>query len=688
MKRARRSKISVKPGMTSVYDASKLDKSYWTDCSMVRWDNGQLRLVPPWRDILHDADGTGLNNAELGITGVPTWIFNYFDNTNSRTITLIGTSTRLYVGYDINSGVPGRAFTTFVNITPVVTSTTAIANSLDTYYKTLANNPITTVITSKTITIADTSTKVEAGDSITLSGCSGNPGGIPDSEINTTHTVVSASTNSFTVTVATTNATSSTSAGGASVVLATPIITVNAAAHTMIDGDRTKIASAATTGGIPNTEINAEHIIRNKTTNTFDIVATTKATSSVTGGGGASTTYQKPIDVSNGLSTTAIWSGDLFGTIPVMTNGNAGWLYEWAGSTATAPTRVTNSPDDITMCFVTSNIIVTTYNNTITWCDQGDRTVWTAAATNQAGSDLIEKAASFRGWGSVGGVGLLLTAREAYTFQYIGPPYVFKTELIYSQDGICSKKAIREFEGVLYWMGHKNFYRWYGGRVEEIPNNTLKNYIFFASPHINWDIQENYRYLTCSDTRVRHGEIWWYPMGAYSSGGVAGVKEAIVYSVREGWWTKHDDCKVSACAEGSQTVYEINASYDGYLSSAEHHYDSSPDNSPGYRDQWAWYAHTNYMQIGEGDKTYQITAVHPDLVNSLTYDMTINTKYTSQSSTITTSASTGLDENNEKIDVRISGRMRQYEFSGSLYLSGSPPGFGDWYEEVKLRGSR
>lgn len=690
MKRARRSKISVQPGVVSTYDSTESSTAHWVDANMVRFVDGKVRVIPKWYEIGLPDNNFDLINAsgtENRIHGIPTWIFSYYDTTNSRTTTLIGTSTRLYAGYDISSSF-GGTFSVLRNITPLQTSTTAIANSLATYYKTLANNPITTVLGSKTITIADSSTKVEAGDSITLSGCSGNPGGIPDAEINTTHTVVSASTNSFTVTVATTNATSSTSAGGASVVLATGIITVTAASHGLSDGDRVKLNSAADTGGIIAANINKEHIIRNKTSGAFDIVASTKATSSVSGGGGASTTYQKPIDVSNGSSSIAIWSGDLFGTVPVMTNGNAGWLYEWAGDVATAPTRVTNSPDDITLCFVTDNIIVTTYNNTITWCDQGDRTVWTAAANNQAGSDLIEKADPFRGHGHTGGINLLLTKTQAFTFRYVGPPYVFQTEMIYSQDGVVGKKAIREYNGVLYWMGHKGFYRWYGGRVEEIPNNTLRNYTFSSEGPLGWAFLEDYRYLTCSDVRARHGEIWWWPFGGYS-GSSAG---AVIYNTREGWWNRCGG-KVTAAGEGRALPFEINAGIDGNLQSAEDDYHSPnyvagvTGYAPGSTIGYTWWAKTNYMQIGNGDRTYDITAIYPDMFSGTEVDIYIYTKKSAQGSE-TENTYLDVTSGTEKVCVRENGRMRQYLFQKSGDDTTDIAGFGDWYEEIIERGFR
>jgi hypothetical protein len=77
---------------------------------------------------------------------------------------------------------------------------------------------------------------------------------------------------------------------------ATAIITVNQTSHGLPEGDRVRIQSATTFAGIPASEINADHIIRNVSTNAYDITVTTIATSSVSGGGGASTTVQEQIE--------------------------------------------------------------------------------------------------------------------------------------------------------------------------------------------------------------------------------------------------------------------------------------------------------------------------------------------------------------------------------------------------------
>lgn len=671
-KKAKRVKISVAPGLNPSWDSTDNSTLQWTDASMVRWKDKKLKLVPGWEVISLPDNLVGYPDSGI------TWVYTYYDFAHSRTVTLVGTTSRLYAGYDIDlDSNYGNDLDVFSNITPVLTSTTTIADSLDTYYNTLANNPITTVINTKNITFAQTSTKIRVGDSVTISGAA-TTNGIPDTEINATHTVTAQATNSFTVAVPTTNATSSGTGGGASVVVATAIVTVAAAAHGLSDGDRVKIASAATTGGIPDTEINAEHIIRSKTAGAFDIVVTTKATSSVSAGGGASTTYQKPITVDNG-GDSPLWSGDLFGDVVILTPGNGGDLYEWDGDFAEAPVVVTNSPGAVDFCFVTDNIIVAVYGRTRSWCDQGNRTDWTAGAADVAGEDDDEGADPYIGYAHARGETLLFTKTQVWKMTFIGSPYVFAMECIYRADGICGRKAAREYQGVIYWMGHKDFYRYYGGQVEVIPGNTLKEYVF-SGDDIDWVFYNDYRKFTVADVRQRHGEIWWYPFGI---GNVS--DKAIVYSIIEGWWAKHDDCFISAAGEGRSTPYELNGDPSGILWAAEH--DNSGLYNPGGEDYF-FFIESNFAKIGNGDETFIINRVIPDVGSGLTIDnFEIRTKLQPHSA-IRTFQYTAITDADETIDTRAHGRYRQVYFDGDAYATQDVNLWGDWHEEIIRLSSR
>lgn len=475
--------IEIIAGVESSDDRRSTTTNHYTDALGIRFVNGFPEKIGGW-------SGISFNNSN-SINGKARSIYSY--KLDGLTRYLIGTNTRLYdlLGSDLT------------NITPVKTGTVAVANSLATYYATLANNPITTVSGSSTITIADAAHKFRTGDTVTLSGSSA-VNGIPAGDINTDHFVRSVSTNSYTVIVATA-ATSSGTGGGAAVVRSSGYITVTSAAHGLSDGDRVKVLGAADTGGIVAAEINLEHIIRNITAGTFDIYTTGTATSSVSGGGGAGTTYQEPID--SGAADTSVghgygmglygvglygtskqssgsatlprrWSHDKFGDLTVSTAGNGTGLYSWDGDTAEAPVLVSNAPTTVNYTFVSNDIVVvlgydtgqTAANeNGISWSDQGGITNWT---TGQSGGDTIEGAGRLISHASARGENLLFTENQTYTFRYIGGELIWQIRLLDQNIGIIAQNARVSASGIVFWMGEHNFFMWRGGNVEVIPSNS------------------------------------------------------------------------------------------------------------------------------------------------------------------------------------------------------------------------
>lgn len=483
--------IVALPGVEPSTDATPQSTQHFTSAQGIRFVDGYPNKIGGWQSVLFDDGAT--------ITGCSRMIFSHY--VDGAVQYIIGTDMNLY-------NIFGSQLT---NITPVTTSTTGIPNSLATYYKTLANNPITTVNGSNTITIADANTRIRAGDIITLSGAS-TTNGIPDTEINANHFVRSQSTNSYTVRVSS-NASSSGSGGGASVVQATPIITITQNNHGRSNGTRIKLAGAASTGGIPDTEINIEHIIRNVSANTMDIVCETNATSSVSGGGGAGTTIQGEIPagecsssfgVGYGLgeygvglygvpkysaipTQPRIWSADSYGTDVILTPGGQTGVYLWDNDISVAPAPLSNAPTAVNYVFVSDSIVVTLgaggVGNRIQGSDNVDITVWSATAQNQAYLNDVAQAGTFLSHAPTRGFNLLFTDSQVFTFRYIGRPGIWEVKPLDNNSGIIAQNARVSHNGIVYWMGTSNFYMYRGGNVEIIPSNstpetTLKKYIY------------------------------------------------------------------------------------------------------------------------------------------------------------------------------------------------------------------
>jgi hypothetical protein len=662
--------IAIKAGIDR--DNTALATDHWTDGENIRFYLGR-----PQKD--GGNDEMTFNNSNT-ISGAARSIFS--KQISTAIWSLIGTNTRLYA----------LSGTVLTNITPLVTATTAIANSLATNYTTLANNPIATVNGSTTLTITHTAHHLLAGDVITLSGSS-SVNGVPAGNINASQVVRSVTANTYTI-IAATAATSSGSGGGASVIEKTSIITVTQATHGFSNGDRVKILAAAATGGIPAVEINAEHVIRGVSTNTYDFTCTTIATSSVSAAGGAATTVQGQIaagavDALNGMGyglglygvglygvakTAAVptlprlWSHDAFGQNPVMTPGGQTGFYMWTGTVTTAPTLVTNAPTAINYAFVSNNIGVTmgasNTPNRLQWSDQGAITVWSATAQNQAGLVDVQNAGQWISHAQVrDSLDLLFTGTQVFTFSYIGKPFVWQITLVDANSGIIAQNARAVYNGVCYWMGTNNFFMYNGGVVTPIPSNAddglnyTRQYVF---DNIN-PAQQSKCFAWYNPV---FSEIWFHwPMGTSLE-----CNMRTVYSITEGHWTTTPITRSCAEVPAVLEVYPKMCDSTGILYRQEKGVDANGSPLP-------FYVTSKYFQNGTNHT--EVQGVIPDSIQTGDITLAINTVNFIQNPTVSSITNT-ITPTTNKVNFGTAGRNWQYEISQNV-LGGNWRA-GQWLE--------
>lgn len=670
--------IQIVAGVEPSTDKPEATTQHYTFADKIRFVGGFPEKIGGWSSVTLD------ENEEV-LTGVSRSIFSY--NLNSYNRYLIGTNTALY---DFTG-------TNVTNITPVKTSSVAVANSLATYYGTLSSNPIATTNGSTTLVITDTAHKLKIGDTVTLSGAS-TTNGVPNTDINTAHFVRDTTANTYSIIVSTA-ATSTGSGGGASVVRATGIITVTKAAHGLDDGYRVKLASAANTGGVLAAEINIESIIRNVTANTFDILTAGTATSSVSGGGGASTVYYAQIDGGfadtitgtgyglglygtgyYGVSKTAsnqiparLWSHARFGDLTLSAYNNQSDIYQWDSDLTVAPIKVSGSPT-CNYVFVSNEIVValgydtglaSANDNGISWSNQGSLTNWT---TGQAGSDTIEGAGKWLSQMNVRGTNLLFTDTQTYTFRYIGGQFIWETLLLEAGIGIIAQNARVAASGVGYWMGVNNFYMWRGGNIEIIPSNsgtesTILRYVF---GDLNYS--QKAKIFAWYNTKFR--EIWWhYPSEASNE-----CDRIARFNIDTLVWTT--DTMERAAAE-YPSVLTQNPVLIGVDNNIYLHENGLNDDGTGM----AWQLTTN--KVFGGTDTVQISALIPDMqgltgefnVNVITQDYPLGTARSDTNYTVPDASNRG------RIAVEKNGRYAQLDMTGSdIDQSVS---FGQWYMEIK-----
>src|SRR5665213_2635316 len=177
------------------------------------------------------------------------------------------------------------------------------------------------------------------------------------------------------------------------------------------------------------------------------------------------------------------WTMGQFGRI-LIACPIGGAIYEWdpsSGFFENPATVVNNSPTVATGIFIAmqqQQIIaygITDPNTSaqdpmlIGWCDVGNLTVWTASATNQAGTFRLS-----RGSRIVGGLqgpqyGVLWTDLGVWLQQYIGFPLVYGFNEIGQGCGLISMRSCGVLGGVAYWCSINQFYRFNGAAVQSLP---------------------------------------------------------------------------------------------------------------------------------------------------------------------------------------------------------------------------
>lgn len=706
MKGTQRVPISIPPGVNK--DDNALTSLQFSDADKTRFYRGFAQPIGGSLTISYSNQGIDLNGAIRSL-------YAFFDQ-DGREHLLIGTNTRLYDYY--NSGL--------YNITPLQTTTIAIPNAISTTVISDTNNMQCdpawnvggqTIVRVGNISATDIA-RIRVGDLIQISGASGF-GGILAAGINGGRIVYSIGTNYFEF-VAFTNATSAATGGGA-YTLGLRTMRVTTATAGMVEGDRIKITLSTAIGGIDALEINREWNVRNVNPAYFDIYApiSTYATSTVAGGGGAATVYQRQITAGNctykpangyggglyglgeyglgkpfssGYITPRIWSFDRYGLQVVCTPGDQGYIYEYDGDIDVAPTRISGSPV-ANFVFVSHNAVVamgTTTSgggvyteNLLRMSDVANSSQWTPAANNLSFEGQVYGAGRFIGRGFVRDTDLLFTENTVYILQYIDKPEIWLIKELSRSDGLMSPRSVASLSDAVFWMGNNDFYMYDGATYASIRNNTVKQWVY---DNINW----GKKYLCFAAPVLEYNEIWFFfPLGDTDE-----CNAYVIYNMEEGHWT-NGMMDRTAAEDPTNQVREQFMAYGtcsgiGTLYRQEVGFANIDGNTitpvEGRLE-------TNYLDFPDGSM-FLIDRVYPSTemlgrqagmdANTVLYKMQCVTKEYDASDIERTFPSTNnyfnISQNINKIDVRGNGRQRKYKFSFSEVYGVRLQKF---YEEIK-----
>ena len=239
------------------------------------------------------------------------------------------------------------------------------------------------------------------------------------------------------------------------------------------------------------------------------------------------------------------WSLDNWGD-DVVANRSGSNIYYFDSDASTVPIRatsITTSPISVNSIVVSPNdrhliaLGANEYSPTATvsgtfnpmlvrWSDQDDRTNWVPSVSSTSGEVVLTD-----GTRIVGGVRSrtainIWTDNALWLMQFAGPPFTFKFTQAGTNCGMIAPHAAVDYNGITYWMGYDNFYK-YDGSVRTL-DCTVKKYIFDR-------LNIKYKDKVFTGINSEFKEIIW--LYASDESGVTDCDSYVIFSPENNYWT-------------------------------------------------------------------------------------------------------------------------------------------------------
>jgi hypothetical protein len=527
-------KILFKPGVNRE-NTRYTTEGGWYECDKIRFRQGNPEKIGGWTRF-----------SAFTYLGVCRSLWNWI-TLGGANLLGVGTNLKFY----INLG--GQ----YYDITPLRGSPT------------INNNPFVATLGSSVITVTDTAHGCLTGDFVTFSGAVGLGGNITAGVLNAEHQVTVVDANTYTITVsATANATdvSGSPGGGAAVV----------AAYQLNTGPEYEVPLVGWGAG-----------------------------GWGTGGWGTGTSDPIPLQ---------LWSQFNFGE-DLIFGPRGGGVYYWdasAGVTVRGVNLTVSGDADtplfqnhllvsdasrFVLVFGTNDYGASTIDPMlIRWSEQENPFVWTPAITNQAGSVRLSHGSEIVTAIQTRQEIVTFTDQALYSLQYLGPPFVWGTQLLGDNISIMGPSAVALASGVVYWMGVDKFYM-YDGRVQTL-NCDLRRYVFE-------DFNQDQAAQVFSGTNEGFNEVWWF----YCSAGSTVVDKYVIYNYLEKIWYYGTLGRTAWLDTGLQP-YPIAATYINNIVNHESGVDDSSTATPA---PIAANISSSEFDIGDGHNFGFVWRVLPDL---------------------------------------------------------------------------
>lgn len=565
----------------------------WVDCDYVRFRYGLPEKVGGWTQF-----GSSLINFVGSASEVFTW-----NGLDGVPYAAIGTNRKVYVSF-------GGAW---ADITPI---------------RATGSVTFDTVNGSTTVTVNDVAHGAVEGDFVTFSATTGDPGGIPNADLDNEFEIQEVlSPDEYTI-VSPTQATSTATAAGA----ATATYQIN------VGGDKSYVDFGWGTG-------------------TWGL-----------------STWGTPRPASAALSLLAqCWQFDNYGQNLIMQLVDGG-IYEWDPTTglstrataiAGAPTKskfaLISTPDRHLVCFGTESTLgdpTTQDPMYVRFSTQEDIGDFVATATNTAGGQRLtdgnEIVSALRSRGQI----LIWTDTALHGQQFLGPPYTFGFQQLGANCGIIAPHAAADVNGVAYWMSKDAFFV-FDGTVKKIPC-TVQDYVFedlniVQATSVNVGINTQFNevtwfYPSLSSDYVNRFVTYNYLENVWSIGSMARTAWTDIGTFEKPLATKYDPTATGATIS---TIYGLTPGRSN-LFNQEDGVNANGEPLPAY-------IYSGYFDIGDGDQVLFMKRFIPDFKRQ-EGDLTVRLLlrlYPQASATPSSLDPYIITPTTEKVDTRARGRQIQ-----------------------------
>ena len=337
------------------------------------------------------------------------------------------------------------------------------------------------------------------------------------------------------------------------------------------------------------------------------------------------------------------WALDNFGQNLIACSSKDGKLWQWTLNVNNNAVVLANAPVGNLSMVVTEERFIFALGaggnpRKVQWCDREANTVWSPAATNEAGDfELVTNGQIMCGL-RMRGRTLILTDTDAHVATYSGAPFVYGFERVGTACGVASRKAAVAIDQGAFWLGANGFFVFDGSVATELQcdvhdlvfNNISNSQISKAFAVHN----------------SQHSEIWWF----YTSENSTENDRYVTYDYKENHWAVGELDRTAGVDSGIFD-FPIWADAGGDLYNHEYGLD---------HDSHTPYAETGSISLGNGDQIMKVTKLIPDELTQGDVKVTFKTRFHPNDTETVHGSFTMANPT----AVRFSGRQLRYRVEG------------------------